>query len=107
MDYHKTMESYFQTKASMFTGALGNLPKNVVLNFDDPRGKDIAKLLSPSQKLTSFAIDDPSADIRAENLDMKPGFSTFTLVYPEGRIESAAVKCPGTTTFQTPLRLWQ
>lgn len=95
MDYHKTMESYFQTKASMFTGALGNLPKNVVLNFDDPRGKDIAKLLSPSQKLTSFAIDDPSADIRAENLDMKPGFSTFTLVYPEGRIESAAVKMPG------------
>lgn len=27
LDYHKTMESYFEVKASLFTGALGKKPK--------------------------------------------------------------------------------
>ena len=43
MDYHKTMESYFETKASMFTGALGALPKNAVLNFDDQGNRGTAR----------------------------------------------------------------
>lgn len=94
MDYHKTMESYFETKASMFTGGLGSLPKNAVINFDDPYGRKIAERLDPSVRLVSFGIESADADIRAENLKLMPGVSEFTVVWPGGRAE-ASLKMPG------------
>ena len=89
MDYHKTMESYFETKASMFTGALGALPKNAVLNFDDPHGREIAKRLDPSVKAVGFGIESPDAQIRAENLELLPDGSKFKLVWPEGEMQTS------------------
>ncbi len=94
MDYHKTMESYFETKASMFTGGLGSLPKNAVINFDDPYGRKIAERLDPSVRLVSFGIESAGADVRAENLKLLPGVSEFTVVWPGGRAE-ASIKMPG------------
>ena len=89
MDYHKTMESYFETKASMFTGALGALPKNAVLNLDDPHGREIAKRLDPSVKAVGFGIESPDAQIRAENLELLPDGSKFKLVWPEGEMQTS------------------
>ena len=94
MDYHKTMESYFETKASMFTGALGKLPSSAVLNFDDPYGRKIAAMLDPSVKLVSFGIEAKDATVSAQNVAMEPQMSRFTLVWPEGQTE-AVVKMPG------------
>lgn len=94
MDYHKTMESYFEVKASMFTGSLDTLPKSAVINFDDPNGREIAKRIDKSVKLVSFGIESPDATIRAENLRLMPQFSEFDVVWEGGR-KSASIQMPG------------
>ena len=94
MDYHKTMESYFRTKASIFTGALGTLPKSAVVNLDDPYGGKIAAMIKPETKLVTFGIEREDALIRAKDIEMLPRKSAFTLVYPEGEIR-AGVNMPG------------
>ncbi len=85
LDYHKTMESYFEVKASMFEGSLGKKPKTAVVNFDDPHGREIVKRLSPEIKLVTFGTNSDDADIRATDISMLPRKSEFTLVYPEGK----------------------
>lgn len=94
LDYHKTMESYFEVKASLFTGALGKKPKAAVINFDDPRGREIAARLSPETKLVSFAVDAEDAVVRAKDVNMLPQKSEFTLVWPDGEVRTT-VNMPG------------
>lgn len=94
LDYHKTMEEYFKTKASLFTGGIGSIPKNAVINIDDPYGRKIATMLDPSTRLVSFGIESADATIRAEAIEMLPQKSVFDVVYPEGRVR-ASVNMPG------------
>ncbi len=94
MDYHKTMESYFRTKASVFTGALGSLPKNAVVNIDDPYGRKITTMLLPETRLVSFGIESRDADITAHDIQMFPQKSVFKMKYPEGDAD-VAINMPG------------
>lgn len=94
LDYHKTMDSYFEVKASLFTGALGKAPKIAVINFDDPHGKKIAERLSPETRLVSFSVDDPSATVHAEDVRMYPQKSEFTLVW-DGKRTPVEIAMPG------------
>lgn len=95
LDYHKTLDSYFETKASLFTGAIGSLPKNAVINFDDPYGREIAKRIDKnSTRLVTFAVESKDADFTVKNLRMESQFSKFTLVYPEGELD-IEIKMPG------------
>ena len=94
LDYHKTMEAYFEVKSSLFTGALGKAPKCAVINFDDSYGRKIANRLSPETKLISFGAESDDATIRAKNIIMLPQKSTFTLVYPEGETQ-VEINMPG------------
>jgi len=94
LDYHKTMDSYFEVKSSMFTGALGKPPKSAAINFDDPRGREIAARLSPETRLVSFGANSPDADIRAEDIEMLPQKSSFTLAYPGGE-KRISINMPG------------
>ena len=94
LDYHKTMDEYFKTKASVFTGALGSLPKSAVINIDDPYGRKITTMLDAKIKAITFGIESADAVIRAENIEMLPQKSNFTLVYPDGRAE-VSVNMPG------------
>lgn len=71
LDYHKTMDKYFKAKMILFDQA-----KNTIANIDDPYGKK-AKDLYPKTK--TFAINDETADYRAENLEKKDGKITFEL----------------------------
>ena len=87
IDYHKTMEDYFEAKASLFTGATGSKPKVSVLNFDDPHGVEIARRIKGDVPVVSFAIEDNTATIRAEDLKLDSASSSFTLVWPGGRIK--------------------
>lgn len=84
LDYHKSIDSYFETKASLFTGSLGSAPKVAVLNFDDSYGRKIAEKVSPETKIISFAIESEDADIRAVNLNLKPQESEFDVVWAGG-----------------------
>lgn len=94
LDYHKTMDSYFEVKSSMFTGSLGKAPKCAVINFDDKYGRKIAERILPETKLVSFGIDAEDATIRAKNIVMRPQNSTFTLVYPDGETQ-VKINMPG------------
>lgn len=94
MDYHKTMESYFRTKASIFTGALGSLPKSAAVNIDDPYGRKITTLIDPATKLTTFGIESKDADLRACDIKMFPQRSEFKIVHPGGET-NASINMPG------------
>lgn len=69
LDYHKTMDNYFKAKMILF-----NQAKHTVANIDDPYGRK-AKELFP--KTITYAIDNPDADYRAENVVKKDGKITY------------------------------
>lgn len=95
IDYHMDMESYFETKASLFTGSLGSLPRAATVNVDDPRGREIAaRIDSGKVRLVTFSASGGKADICARDLRLGPQSSSFTLVWPEGEAE-AHLKMPG------------
>jgi len=85
IDYHKSMDAYFESKALLFDGSVCKKPKFAVINFDDPKGIELANRIDTSAtKIISFGIKNTDAMIRAENLQMDSKSSSFTLVYPEG-----------------------
>ncbi len=94
LDYHKTIDSYFRTKASIFTGELGTSPKTAVINIDDPYGRKISTMLAPETTAVTFGIDSNDATIKAKNINMMSKKSTFTLELPEQEIE-ASINMPG------------
>ncbi len=68
LDYHKDMESYFEAKRKLFTEADRRLfgGRFAVINIDDYYGKII--LDTTDLDTTSFSINDPNADLCAENI---------------------------------------
>lgn len=93
IDYHKTMESYFEVKSRMFTGGTGVMPEAVAINIDDPYGARLARQVNSSVRTVTFGRD-PSATIRAENIDLAPECSQFEIVWPEG-CEVVRTQLPG------------
>lgn len=83
LDFHKTMEEYFQAKLRLFTGLTGtNKPnKRAIVNGDDPGGIRI-KALCPAPVWT-YALKG-KADLRAENVRLSLGGTTFTVATPAG-----------------------
>jgi UDP-N-acetylmuramoyl-L-alanyl-D-glutamate--2,6-diaminopimelate ligase len=88
LDYHKTLESYFDVKTRLFTGGTGAVPKVSVVNLDDPYGEKLAaKLAGVSQtRLVTFG-ENPRADVRAENVALNFKNTTFKLMWPAGAME--------------------
>jgi len=93
LDFHKTLESYFEVKTGLFTGGIGPVPRVSVVNLDDPYGEKLAARIAaqvPSTRLVTFG-ENPRADVRAENVVLNFRDSTFTLAWPGG---SAPVESP-------------
>jgi len=67
LDYHKTLEDYFQAKAKLFKG-LGR-GSYAVINNDDKYGKRLLEMI-PGAEIITYAIDN-QADITA--CDIMPG----------------------------------
>ena len=65
LDYHGSIETYFEVKTRLFTGATGSAPRLAVLNLDDPHGAKLAALLPPHLRQVTFG-ENPSAQVRAE-----------------------------------------
>ena len=83
LDFHKTMEEYFQAKLRLFTGLTGTHKPNkrAILNVDDPAGPRI-KELCPAPVWT-YALKT-KADLRAEHVRLSLGGTTFTAATPAG-----------------------
>ena len=84
LDYHGTLESYFETKLKLFDGGVGVAPKHAVVNKDDPYGRVLCARLPASVARTTFGIS-PDADVRAESVSLNAGGSVFEVIWPEGR----------------------
>lgn len=84
LDYHRTMEDYFVSKAILFQGCGTEPPRAAVINIEDEYGKRLMKLCTHLQEVSTYGID--SGDFHAKNLDVQSKGSRFDLVTPEGEI---------------------
>ena len=83
LDYHRTMEEYFQAKLRLFTG-LGQGKKTrqrAIVNMDDPRGVYVRAACRVP--VWGYALN-VSADLMAENVRLSMNGSTFTAATPAG-----------------------
>ncbi len=80
LDFHPTMEDYFQAKRRLF---VTNGAAIAVVNVDDPYGRRLADELSGP---ITFALGN-DADYRAADVDTGLHGSRFTVIAPDGRHE--------------------
>lgn len=80
LDFHGTMEDYFQAKRRLFADGRA---RHAVINVDDPYG---IRLAAESPHATTFAVDR-EATYRATDVQTSLGGSRFTVNGPDGVIE--------------------
>lgn len=84
LDYHETLENYFNAKAKLFTGESGHLPSVAVINIDDPYGRVLAERLPASVEAITYGFS-ASANLRAVNVVLSPGGSQCEVEWNGGR----------------------
>jgi UDP-N-acetylmuramoyl-L-alanyl-D-glutamate--2,6-diaminopimelate ligase len=84
LDYHGTMAAYGAAKARLFEGLAPG--STAVLNRDDPASALMAEAVPAGVRIVWFGLS-PEADIRAENLQLGPDGTRFTLVMQNGGVE--------------------
>ena len=88
LDYHKSMEAYFDVKTRLFTGHTGAEPKVAVINCDDPYGQQLAAKIGaevPSVRVVTYG-ERAEAAVRAENVSLNFKNTTFKLLWPQGEM---------------------
>ena len=92
LDYHGTMENYFDAKKKLFDGRLGERPGASVINIDDEWGAKLAEELKADgqrvvtiSQLVGGTPTAPVADLVAENIEVSLlSGTTFTLRTKDG-----------------------
>jgi len=91
LDYHGTMESYFQSKLRFFSELLRPTPgkpqRCAAVNMDDEQGCTIGK--QAACPVLSYAVDAQAA-VRATGVTLTVGGISGTLVTPKGEIAFAS-----------------
>ncbi len=91
LDYHGTMEAYFEAKATLFRNlGRGEKKGRAVVNLDDPYGRRLPGLVPAGVETLGYGFD-PRAQVRAEAVELSAEGTSFRLVTPWG---SAAVRIP-------------
>ena len=84
LDYHGTMESYFEAKMLLFKGlGRGSRKTCAVVNLDDPWGRRLAGMDGLEAELLTYGTA-PEAAVRAENVQLTRTGSIFRLRTPWG-----------------------
>lgn len=83
LDFHKTMEEYFQAKLRLFTGLQRGQKANkrAIINIDDPYGSRIVERCPVP--VWTYALKT-KADLRAEAVRLSLQGTTFTAATPAG-----------------------
>src|SRR5499427_2160920 len=92
LDYHKSMDSYFEAKSILFNGCGTRPPRASVINADDEYGQSLGQSRKTlSQQVILYGIQN--GDFRATNIDLQQDGTKFDLVTPSGslRIETALI----------------
>ncbi|MET9446336.1 UDP-N-acetylmuramoyl-L-alanyl-D-glutamate--2,6-diaminopimelate ligase [Streptomyces cinerochromogenes] len=80
MEFHSDMEDYFRAKAQLFTPQRSKLG---VINADDDYGRRLAR--EATVPVVTFSAEGhPDADWRAQDVQVGPMDSTFTVLGPNG-----------------------
>lgn len=84
LDYHKTMQSYFEAKSRLFRG-IGQMNKraSAVVNIDDPWGMELANIQGLAAQLITYGTHDAAA-VRAEEIELTGSGSSFAFRSPWG-----------------------
>ena len=84
LDYHGTMETYFDAKRRLFDGRLGEPPRISVINADDEYGRRLSQELSNAgRRALRFAIDS-EAEVTARDIEFSMSGTRMLLRTPEG-----------------------
>ncbi|REJ79534.1 MAG: UDP-N-acetylmuramoyl-L-alanyl-D-glutamate--2,6-diaminopimelate ligase [Acidobacteria bacterium] len=87
LDYHLTMENYFDAKKKLFDGRLGKPPECSIVNVDDEWGRGlVSELSAKGQKVVTFS-QKTEADLTAEKIEVSLLEGTrFELRTPAGNV---------------------
>jgi UDP-N-acetylmuramyl-tripeptide synthetase len=70
LDYHLTMENYYDSKKRLFDGRLGDVPDFSIVNLDDEWGVKLAdELKANGQNVITYAVNNP-ADLTAAEIEI-------------------------------------
>jgi len=86
LDYHATMEEYFQAKSRLFTALGGDQRKQgaqAIINMDDPKGRILEKMTTVP--VVSYGLKGDCM-VRAADIDLSVDGVRFTLVTPAGSV---------------------
>jgi UDP-N-acetylmuramyl-tripeptide synthetase len=84
LDYHKTMESYFEAKEKLFNGRIIEEPGSSVINIDDRYGR---KLLETAKgRIITYGFGD-GADVKTNDFSLTARGLAFTASTPVGDVE--------------------
>lgn len=73
LDYHETMENYFDAKKKLFDGRLGEMPGSSVINIDDEWGAKLAdELRANGQRVVTTSMSEPPASAGGTNTVLIP-----------------------------------
>ena len=92
LDYHKSMDSYFEAKSILFLGCGTRPPRAAVINADDEYGQSLGQSRKTlSQQVILYGIQN--GDFKATNIDLQQDGTKFDLVTPSGsiRIKTALI----------------
>lgn len=81
LDYHVTMDAYFESKARLFQGEGTEPPRVGIFNLDDEYGQRLRKAFRGGEQVT-YGIEQ--GDFHAKDLNVSSTGSKFTLVTPGG-----------------------
>jgi UDP-N-acetylmuramoyl-L-alanyl-D-glutamate--2,6-diaminopimelate ligase len=81
LDFHASMEAYFDAKKSLFTGLAPGAP--ALLNIDDPWG---ASLVGAGGRAVTYAVDAP-ADVRPRGVRQSLSGLAFEALTPHGAVQ--------------------
>lgn len=85
LDYHGSMESYYQVKKRLFSGGLGGIPAGAVINADCRYGVRLLAELPNAINAVSFGFTS-DASVQARNVQLFADHSEFDLLWPEGQL---------------------
>jgi UDP-N-acetylmuramoyl-L-alanyl-D-glutamate--2,6-diaminopimelate ligase len=85
LDYHGTMEKYFEAKARLFAGVGAAPPRVAVINVDDAYGRRLVAGVTRSE-LVRYGMEG-DGDFRAEDVRMLAGETRFRMVTPQGVVD--------------------
>jgi UDP-N-acetylmuramoyl-L-alanyl-D-glutamate--2,6-diaminopimelate ligase len=87
IDYHKSMEAYYEVKKRLFTGETGRCPGKAVINVNCAYGRRLLSELPDGVEITTFGIEDDAAVVRADEVALFSDRTEFRLTWPEGGVE--------------------